>query len=263
MGLIGALATSGETTNGSIDVVFTDLVLRNTRDGTTKQLQDVRIHYEGDLPEHGYCWDIYANVNEQLKRSVDALSVAVEAALRTTERDPPSPAVTLVELPLTSPEPPRKSREEIDFLQWQAAHRAWLQKTEPVRNQRRPLMHGGFFLSGIGIGLVAAGVLLETQAITKNNQAHDQASAWRNAASLEEQQALERRVKESESSRDTLHTLGLTGLIGGGVALGTAALLFSMMDPIAEEPMPPHRSSLQVSATADSSGGTITLSGAM
>ena len=75
-GLIGALATSGATTEGRIDIRLVDLRLRH-RNGTEIPLEDIRIEYDGELPADAYCWAIYPNVNARVREAIAALSESV------------------------------------------------------------------------------------------------------------------------------------------------------------------------------------------
>ena len=84
-GLIGALATSGATTNGTIAIEFTDLVVHRKSDGAKIKLEDVQDRFAGELHADAYCWCIYDNVNDQLKLSVDKMAAKIEKSISTLE----------------------------------------------------------------------------------------------------------------------------------------------------------------------------------
>jgi len=66
-GLIGALATSGIKTPGKITIEIADIKLFK-KDGTLiKDFGNFYKEYAEDLKADGYCWCIYANINEKLK----------------------------------------------------------------------------------------------------------------------------------------------------------------------------------------------------
>lgn len=66
-GLIGALATASVKTDGKITIEVSDLKLFK-KDGTlVKDLGSFYKEYVDSFRADGYCWCIYANVNEKLK----------------------------------------------------------------------------------------------------------------------------------------------------------------------------------------------------
>jgi hypothetical protein len=79
-GLIGALLTMGAKTDGTIKIQLSNLKLLDSKGNLVKDLGTVEHSYEGSLPADGYCWNIYLNVNQQLKTTVDKLANAVEEA---------------------------------------------------------------------------------------------------------------------------------------------------------------------------------------
>jgi hypothetical protein len=80
-GLIGALATSGATTNGEVVIEFSDLAVRRASDGVQKRIPDVAESFSGELHADAECWCVYDNLNDRLKLAVERLSVAVEQAV--------------------------------------------------------------------------------------------------------------------------------------------------------------------------------------
>lgn len=87
-GLLGALATAGATTNGTIAIEFTDLTIRRSRDGKEMRLDNVAESLTGELHADAYCWCIYDNVHEHLRTAVGKLAYTVENAVAEMESQP-------------------------------------------------------------------------------------------------------------------------------------------------------------------------------
>jgi len=88
-GLIGAIATSGAKTNGSIAVEFSELVLHHKSDAKEKPLENFSDTFSGDLHADANCWAIYENVNSQLKTAVGKLAPKIEQAIAELESPKP------------------------------------------------------------------------------------------------------------------------------------------------------------------------------
>ncbi len=91
LGIAGLAAENATTTRpGQIDIVFRDLSLIRTRDGATRPLPDVQIHFKGDvtgvafgdMDNEGRCQPIFAEVDAQLKQAVTTLASSVEQTIR-------------------------------------------------------------------------------------------------------------------------------------------------------------------------------------
>ncbi|HYQ86562.1 MAG TPA: hypothetical protein VES59_04905 [Bacteroidota bacterium] len=88
-GLIGAIATSGAKTNGSIAIEFSELVLHHKSDAKEKPLENFSDTFSGDLHADANCWAIYENVNSQLKTAVGKLAPKIEQAIAELESPKP------------------------------------------------------------------------------------------------------------------------------------------------------------------------------
>jgi hypothetical protein len=77
-GLIGALTTMDSKTKGNIIIELSEITLCN-KNGVIKRLDDIKETYSGELPADAYCWQIYMNVNQQLKKAIDKLCQSIES----------------------------------------------------------------------------------------------------------------------------------------------------------------------------------------
>ncbi|MDR0437395.1 MAG: hypothetical protein LBH22_03735 [Bacteroidales bacterium] len=65
-GLIGALATAGAKTEGTVIIELADIKLFNRQGDLIAMIGDFRKEYEGEFPADAHCYCIYANVNQKL-----------------------------------------------------------------------------------------------------------------------------------------------------------------------------------------------------
>lgn len=72
-GLIGALATAGAKTNGTIIIELTDVKLFDKQNNLIASIDTFRKEYEGDFPADANCFCIYQNVNQKLQEFNDEL----------------------------------------------------------------------------------------------------------------------------------------------------------------------------------------------
>jgi hypothetical protein len=91
-GLIGALATSNVTTDGTVRVALRDLVLEDKITQRRIPLADIEVTRHGELPAAASCMVIYQNVDDALSDAATRLAKAVEHALARGVPDPASPA---------------------------------------------------------------------------------------------------------------------------------------------------------------------------
>lgn len=80
-----AIADATARAQGRIVVVFSNLRLRNLRDGTTKPLKAVGTNIKGDIPGAD-CRSIFTQVDRQLQEVLEILSIEVEEAIRTWQQ---------------------------------------------------------------------------------------------------------------------------------------------------------------------------------
>lgn len=86
-GLIGALATSGITSPGTIIIEMSDLKLYK-KDGTlVKELGNFYKEYSDDFKADAACWNIYFITNEKLKDFISHLSEKIREGLKDVEFD--------------------------------------------------------------------------------------------------------------------------------------------------------------------------------
>jgi len=75
----GALAKQ----NGQIDIVFQNLRLTRLRDGASRSLPDIAVHFKGNVPGAGAeCHMAFEQLDRHLKPAVEQLSAAVEQSIR-------------------------------------------------------------------------------------------------------------------------------------------------------------------------------------
>ena len=84
-GLIGAVATAGKKTKGKIIFEITDLKVYNKNNQEIKNIGTFKKEFEGDFPVDGYCWCIYANVNDKLKEYFSELIIKLETEIKNIE----------------------------------------------------------------------------------------------------------------------------------------------------------------------------------
>ena len=65
-GLIGALATAGAKTQGTIIIELTDIKLFDKQNNLITSVGDFRKEYEGEFPADANCFCIYQNINQKL-----------------------------------------------------------------------------------------------------------------------------------------------------------------------------------------------------
>lgn len=80
LGLLGALISMGARTDGDVHVWMSDLKLLDREGNLVKDLGAVTHDMEASFLADAYCWQIYHNVNDQLKVAVDTLADKVEDA---------------------------------------------------------------------------------------------------------------------------------------------------------------------------------------
>lgn len=80
-GLIGALATSGIKTDGTIIIWFSDLKIFTKDDKLVKDIGEINETYSEQFPVDAYGWCIYTNVNTKLKEVVSKLSKKIEETI--------------------------------------------------------------------------------------------------------------------------------------------------------------------------------------
>lgn len=153
----------------------------------------------------------------------------------------------------------RRQRER----EWRAAHREWEREAEPIRERRAPMQVAAWITGATGLALLITGGVLESQAVDRNDDVQNLEDRWRREADPTQREALASELQDLEDQRDTLHILGLSGLIGGGVATATSVVLFTMLEPLPEEPVLSPRGSVGFFVTATPSGGLIMLNGSL
>jgi hypothetical protein len=86
---IAILESESTKRDGQIDIVFQDLRLTRLRDGTTRPLPEVAVHFKGVLKGTGGgsegvgdCQMIFDHLDQHLKPAVDELVAAVEQSVR-------------------------------------------------------------------------------------------------------------------------------------------------------------------------------------
>ena len=72
-GLIGALATAGAKTHGTIIIELTDIKVFDKQNNLIATVGDFRKEYEGDFSADANCYCIYQNVNQKLFEFNDEL----------------------------------------------------------------------------------------------------------------------------------------------------------------------------------------------
>ena len=72
-GLIGALATAGATTQGTIIIELTEIKLFDKQNNLITSVGDFRKEYEGEFPADANCFCIYQNINQKLSEFNDEL----------------------------------------------------------------------------------------------------------------------------------------------------------------------------------------------
>ena len=65
-GLLGALATAGVKTNGTIIIELTDIKIVDRQNNLIASIGNFRKEYEGEFPADANCFCIYRNVNQKL-----------------------------------------------------------------------------------------------------------------------------------------------------------------------------------------------------
>jgi len=83
-GLIGALATAGAKTPGTIRIELVELALVGKNGSVVAKLPDVTETFQGEMQADAYCWAIYSTVNEGLRRAVERLAEQVEREVERT-----------------------------------------------------------------------------------------------------------------------------------------------------------------------------------
>ena len=81
-GLIGALATAGETTEGIIKIVFSDLKIIDKSGKVVKEIGTFEKKFEGSLHADAYCWCAYFNMNDKLKEFNGELSETLQISFK-------------------------------------------------------------------------------------------------------------------------------------------------------------------------------------
>lgn len=80
-GLVGALATSGARTDGRIVIEINDLTVYDADYNVIRDFGDVYRVYEDEFRADAYCWAIFHNVNDMVKKFhgelVDMLAMAI------------------------------------------------------------------------------------------------------------------------------------------------------------------------------------------
>lgn len=66
-GLVGALATSNVTTDGTVLIELANIILYEKSGELVADIGDLKRSYNGEWPADAYCWCIYHNINDQLK----------------------------------------------------------------------------------------------------------------------------------------------------------------------------------------------------
>ena len=80
-GLIGALATAGIKSDGTVRIGFSDIKVYAKDGNLVKEIGEISEIYNEQLPVDAYGWCIYFNVNEKLKNVVNRLADEVEKAV--------------------------------------------------------------------------------------------------------------------------------------------------------------------------------------
>jgi len=84
-GLIGALATAGAKTYGTIIIELTDIKLFDRQNNLIASVGDFRKEYEGEFPADANCFCIYQNVNQKLSEFNDDLISLLSLEFRNIE----------------------------------------------------------------------------------------------------------------------------------------------------------------------------------
>lgn len=80
-GLIGALITANETTNGKVIFEITDLKIYDRNNQVVADIGTFRKEFSGEMPADAGCWCIYDNVNKKLKVYFTQLITIIETEL--------------------------------------------------------------------------------------------------------------------------------------------------------------------------------------
>ena len=84
-GLIGALATAGAKTHGTIIIELSEIKLFDKQNNLIASVGDFRKEYEGDFPADANCFCIYQNVNQKLSEFNDDLINLLSLEIRNRE----------------------------------------------------------------------------------------------------------------------------------------------------------------------------------
>jgi len=84
-GLIGALATAGAKTQGTIIIELTDIKLFDKQNNLIALVGDFRKEYEGEFPADANCFCIYQNINQKLSEFNEDLINLLSLEIRKIE----------------------------------------------------------------------------------------------------------------------------------------------------------------------------------
>lgn len=282
LGLIGALLSSGATTQGRIQIAFSHLQLFDSHGREISRLPDVFVNFQGELGADAYCWAIYDHVNAKLKEAIDALALSVEQTVRAAASRPlapaePAPGISSEAQAASSNHLAEAERRELaqaqrarEQSQWESDHRAWQARAEPLRERRGPLTVAAIATALGGAALIVTGVALESNASAKNDDALALAARWRTVAAPAERTPLEHDIDRIQTERDRANAFGIVSFAVGGAGLAASAVLWALRPGLPEEPQRPFEdrsegaaSGLAVHALIGPRSGGLAISGGL